>query len=73
MKQFEHFCNVCGKEIITSGHSREDSLHIDKTWGYFSEKDGERHVIKMCEHCYDMWIKTFSIPPHVEEVTEILM
>ena len=72
MKQFEHSCNICGKEISNSGLSREDSLYIEKEWGYFSEKDGEKHSIRMCEKCYDMWIKTFRIPPHVEEVTEIL-
>ena len=45
---------------------------IDKNWGYFSDKDGERHRIVLCETCYDMWIKSLKIPPVVEEVTEIL-
>lgn len=72
MKQPKHYCNMCGKTIVESGLSREDSVYIEKQWGYFSEKDGEKHVIRLCEKCYDMWIKSFQTPPHVEEVTEIL-
>ena len=72
MNKQKKYCNLCGKEIIESGNLREDSLYIEKNWGYFSEKDGERHIIRMCETCYDMWIKSFKIPPHVEEVTELL-
>ena len=72
MKQSKYSCNICGKEIRKSGQYPEDSLYIEKEWGYFSDKDGERHIIRMCENCYDMWIKSFHIPPHVEEVTEIL-
>ena len=72
MNQLNHCCNICGREIEESGKNREDSLYIEKDWVYFSLKDGEKHVIRMCETCYDMWIKSFQIPPHVEEVTEIL-
>jgi len=72
MKNQKHLCNICGKELIQSGQFREDSLYIEKNWGYFSEKDGERHRIRMCENCYDLWIKSFKIPPQVEEVTELL-
>lgn len=63
---------MCGKEIKESGLHREDSVYIEKKWGYFSEKDGEKHVVVLCENCYDMWIKSFKIPPRVEEITEIL-
>ncbi|MBE5956665.1 MAG: hypothetical protein E7253_09455 [Lachnospiraceae bacterium] len=72
MKNQKHLCNICGKEIKETGISREDSLYIEKKWGYFSEKDGERHIIRMCEACYDMWIKSFKIPPQMEEITELL-
>ena len=72
MKQVEKYCNMCGNKITESGLQREDSLRIEKVWGYFSEKDGERHVIHLCEKCYDMWIKSFQIAPVVEEVTEFL-
>lgn len=68
----EKCCNICGKKIITSGKKREDSLVIEKQWGYFSQKDGEKHSIVMCEPCYDQWVKTFAIPPCVEEMTELL-
>ena len=30
-------CDCCGKEIKKE---KEDYLEIEKTWGYFSEKDG---------------------------------
>lgn len=72
MKNIKQQCNICGNEIMESGISREDSLYIEKNWGYFSQKDGEKHCIRMCEKCYDLWIKSFKIPPHVEEITEFL-
>lgn len=72
MKQIDKCCNMCGKKIKETGLEREDYLMIDKNWGYFSDKDGERHRIVLCETCYDMWIKSLKIPPVVEEVTEIL-
>lgn len=72
MNRTEKCCNMCGAVITESGLMREESLFIEKQWGYFSGKDGEKHTITLCEKCYDMWIKSFKIPPHVEEVTEIL-
>ena len=72
MNQIRKCCNMCGKEIKESGRSREDSVLIQKKWGYFSNKDGEQHRIVLCESCYDLWIKSLKIPPHVEEYTEYL-
>ena len=72
MNQWKHQCNICGKEIVKNGQYPEDSLYIEKNWGYFSAKDGEKHRIRMCETCYDLWIKSFQIPPYVEEVTELM-
>ena len=72
MNQMEKCCNMCGKTMVETGFDREDSLFIQKKWGYFSNKDGEQHTIQLCETCYDLWIKTFQIPPHVEEITEFL-
>lgn len=65
-------CNMCGKEIKEQGLDREDSLWIEKKWGYFSNKDGTTHKICLCEECYDRWIHTFIIPPVTEENTELL-
>lgn len=66
-------CNCCGKEIKEEqGMQKEDVLEIIKDWGYFSEKDTERHHLVICEACYDNWISGFRIPPKVEERTEVL-
>ena len=66
-------CNCCGKEIREEqGILKEDVLEIIKDWGYFSEKDTERHRILICEACYDNWISGFRLPPKVEERTEVL-
>ncbi len=56
------FCNICGKEIEKDiyGYYR-DYLHIEKDWGYNSNKDGENHSIDICEECYDNLIKSFKI------------
>ena len=66
-------CNCCGKEIrIEQGIPKEEVLEIVKDWGYFSEKDLERHRLVICETCYDNWVSGFQIPPKVEERTEAL-
>ena len=66
-------CNCCGKTIKTEqGIRKEDVLEIVKDWGYFSEKDTERHRLVICETCYDKWIAGFAIPPEVEDKSEIL-
>lgn len=51
-------CNCCGKEI---SHKGEDVLHIEKVWGYFSNKDGRQDDFDICEGCYDKWVATFAI------------
>ena len=66
-------CNCCGKIIkAEQGVQKEDTLEIVKDWGYFSEKDLERHCLIICETCYDEWISGFKIPPAVEERAEVL-
>jgi len=32
----------------------------EKQWGYFSQKDGENHVLDICEECYDKWRSSFA-------------
>ncbi|NLL92600.1 MAG: hypothetical protein GX225_00420 [Clostridiales bacterium] len=44
----------------------------DYVWGYFSEKDGERHSFDLCEDCYDAMIKNFKIPICIEKRTELM-
>ncbi len=55
-------CNGCGREIPL--HS--DYLAIDKTWGYGSEYDGERHCLDLCSDCYTRLIKGLKIPPEIK-------
>jgi hypothetical protein len=60
-------CNKCGKEIfVEAGVPEADVLSVQKRWGYFSEKDNERHSFDLCEECYDEWIATFQIPIEIE-------
>lgn len=61
------FCNRCKKEIpAVNGLLQEGVFHVDYTWGYFSEKDGETHSFDLCEACYDAWLKEFQIPVTME-------
>ena len=61
-------CNQCGKEIrVVNGRPEEGVLSVDHTWGYFSEKDGERHSFDLCESCYDKLLASFKIPADVRE------
>lgn len=53
-------CNACGKEIEKDGYGYlKDYLHVEKTWGYNSNKDEEVHKFDICEECYDNIIKSF--------------
>lgn len=61
-------CNQCGKEIpVVDGQAREGVFSVDYSWGYFSDKDGERHSFELCEECYDTMLKGFHIPAEIEE------
>jgi hypothetical protein len=46
---------------------REGVLQVGWDWGYFSEKDGERHTFCLCEACYDRIREQFVLPVTVEE------
>lgn len=72
-KKTRLICNLCGKDIgESSSLIKEDYLLIQKNWGYFSKKDGQRHSICLCETCYDQWITTFCVPVLNEDQTELL-
>ena len=61
-------CNGCGKNISSeNGMIREGVLQVDWNWGYFSEKDGEKHSFCLCEACYDRIRKSFVLPVTVED------
>lgn len=56
-------CNACGNEIVKNANGYfQDYIHIEKQWGYFSEKDGECHTLDICEDCYNQMIKGFKVP-----------
>jgi ribosomal-protein-alanine N-acetyltransferase len=41
-------CNGCGRVLS----KYEDSLSIDKKWGYGTPYDGETHSLDLCVDCY---------------------
>ncbi|MCC8082357.1 MAG: hypothetical protein LIO80_10205 [Lachnospiraceae bacterium] len=73
MKKEGHvYCNCCGKELQTeTGSQMEDYFHMQKTWGYFSRKDGVTQTADICEDCLDRWILRFQIAPEDAEKTEL--
>jgi len=67
------FCNVCGAEI--ENHKYLDlSLRIEKTWGYGSPWDGERHAADICLECYGKIIAQMKIKPfeNDDDTTSVL-
>ena len=66
-------CNQCGRELkLKNGIVQEGVFMGEARWGYFSEKDGERHSFDLCESCYGALAKGFVIPVTVEDETEFL-
>lgn len=56
-------CNLCKNEIEENQHGYfADHLHIEKQWGYFSQKDGRFDTFDVCEACYDKLTNQFEIP-----------
>ncbi len=55
-------CNCCGKEIEKNSHGyMEDYIHIEKTWGYTSSKDGDKTNVDICEECWNKFERNFKI------------
>ena len=62
---------MCGRKIVFGEkHNKEDYVLIQKAWGYFSDKDGKKYTLRMCENCYDKLVAACVIPPEIENVTE---
>lgn len=56
------FCNACGNEIEKNADGYfMDFLHVEKQWGYFSNRDGDTHSFDICEACYNHIIKSFAL------------
>ena len=69
------YCNCCGKEIQFKENTQialEDYVVIDKSWGYFSSKDGIRQKMNICESCFDAWTRSFTQPPQEVQERELL-
>lgn len=69
------YCNCCGKEIKFKENTKialEDYVTIEKSWGYFSGKDGIRQKMNICESCFDAWVQKFALLPAEEEEQELL-
>lgn len=56
-------CNKCGKEFT----EYSDYLYVVKDWGFYSKKDLEKHVFRLCEKCYDNMVKSFVKPVDIKE------
>lgn len=58
----EVYCNVCGEKIRKNSYNHvEDHLHVEKVWGFHSNKDGKKDEFDICQSCYEKWIKSFKI------------
>lgn len=69
------YCNCCGKEIRMKENTQialEDYAVIEKNWGYFSDKDGIRQKMNVCEPCFDAWVRSFAIAPQEVQEQELL-
>ena len=69
------YCNCCGKEILMKENSQialEDYVVIEKSWGYFSKKDGIRQKMIICESCFESWTGSFARPLQETEEQELL-
>lgn len=55
-------CNQCGGEIGRDMYGiQDDYLHIEKTWGYNSDKDGSSYNIDICQKCFDRFLEELKI------------
>ncbi len=69
------YCNCCGKQIQIKENTQialEDYVVIEKSWGYFSGKDGICQKMNICESCFDAWVQTFAKKPQETEEQELL-
>ena len=66
-------CNCCNKKmLVENGILKEECIHIEHDFGYFSKRDGETHSFDLCEDCYGKIIAGFKLPVESEERKELL-
>jgi [ribosomal protein S18]-alanine N-acetyltransferase len=56
-------CNKCGKQIPEF----KDYLYVEKEWEFFSKKDLELHMFRICEECYDELVGSFAVPVTIKD------
>ena len=72
-KLTEVVCNRCGRKLkVENGYLREDCVAVDKSFGYFSRKDGVSMHFDLCEECYDELTAQFAVPAETNAETELL-
>ena len=66
-------CNNCGHSVqCTGGILKEEFFAAHVSWGYFSERDGQKYTWDLCQTCYDGLTKAFKIAPEISEETELM-
>lgn len=66
-------CNKCGRSIkVENDIAQEDYLHVCKSWGYFSHKDGKTQEFTICEDCLELIEKDFVILPLMYETKRMI-
>lgn len=72
-KNSELICNMCGRKLLVEhGIPREDYISVDKSWGYFSDKDGITQQFIICEKCSDRLVGMFKVPVTLKDTVEML-
>ena len=59
-------CNCCRRPLpVENGIVLEDYIHVDKAWGYFSERDGEKiaHDLKNSVPIIFFYCYSHCFPP----------
>ena len=55
-------CDACGKKIEKNKNNEFDYFfHIEKEWGYHSDKDGRNDSFDICSECYDKMLASIGI------------
>ena len=69
----EIICNQCGKKTkVENDLLKDEWIHIQKAFGYFSDRDGEISEIDLCEDCYEKLCADLIIPATVRKNKELL-
>lgn len=66
-------CNRCGRMLKSEkGYIKEDFMHVEHVFGYFSKRDGTRQVYDLCEECCEEITAAFKVPAEESVENELL-